>query len=133
VIDSRDIAPEGWHVPSDAEWKQLEIDIGMSQEDADATNWRGTDEGGKLKEFGTAHWDSPNTGATNMSGFTALPGGYRSAYGGYNTMGSGARFWSSTEYLSDGGYYRWLEYTYSQSYRMGILLGSGLSVRCVKD
>ncbi len=133
VIDSRDIAPEGWHVPTDAEWKQLEIYIGMSQAEADATGWRGTDEGGKLKEFGTAHWDSPNMGATNMSGFTALPGGYRSAYGGYNSMGSGARFWSSTEYLSDGGYYRWLEYTYSQSYRMGILLGSGLSVRCVKD
>jgi uncharacterized protein (TIGR02145 family) len=133
VIDARNIAPEGWHVPTDEEWKQMEMYLGMSQADADALNWRGTDEGGKLKEFGIAHWDSPNTGATNESGFTALPAGYRSAYGGYNDMGSDARFWSTTPYSSDGGYYRWLECTNSQSYRMGILQGCGLSVRCVKD
>ena len=75
VTDSRNIAPAGWHVPSDAEWKQLEMYLGMSQSEADATGWRGTDEGGKLKEVGTMHWNSPNTGATNESGFTALPGG----------------------------------------------------------
>src|SRR5574344_426899 len=66
--------PSGWHLPSDAEWKQLEMYLGVTQEEADETWWRGTDEGGKLKEVGTFHWESPNEGATNESGFTALPG-----------------------------------------------------------
>ncbi len=71
------VCPDGWHLPSDAEWKELEMFLGMSQAEADDTGWRGTDEGGKLKEAGTTHWNSPNTGATNESGFTALPGGCR--------------------------------------------------------
>ena len=77
VTDNRKIAPVGWHVPTDDEWKELEMYLGMSQSDADDVGWRGTDEGGKLKETGTAHWISPNTGATNESGFTALPSGNR--------------------------------------------------------
>lgn len=133
VDDSRNIAPEGWHVPTDEEWKQLEIYLGMSQADADAQGWRGTDEGGKLKEFGTVHWDTPNTGATNLSGFTALPAGYRSAYGSYNKIGSEIRFWTSNEHNTDGGWYRWLEYTHSDCYRFAYLKNGGVSIRCVKD
>lgn len=82
AVDTRNIAPDGWHVPSDEEWKQLETYLGMSQAEADAIGLRGSDEGGMLKETGTSHWDSPNTGATNESGFTALPGGHR-RYGGF--------------------------------------------------
>jgi uncharacterized protein (TIGR02145 family) len=83
VADSRYIAPQGWHVATDEEWKQLEMYLGMSQSEANLTGIRGTVEGGKLKEAGTVHWQSPNTGATNESGFTALPGGYRFIFGSF--------------------------------------------------
>jgi uncharacterized protein (TIGR02145 family) len=134
VGDSRNIAPAGWHVPSDAEWEQLEMYLGMSQSEADAEGWSGTDEGGKMKESGTAHWESPNTGANNQSGFSALPGGYRYENGDFDYLGYYAYFWSITE---DSGYlawYRGLSYNYSQIYRYhGYDKRSGLSVRCVKD
>ena len=105
VDDSRVIAPEGWHVSTDDEIKELEMYLGMSQEEADSWGWRGTDEGGKLKEAGTAHWASPNTGATNESGFTALPGGSRVYNDGiYQNMGGLGYFWSSSE---DDGNYEW--------------------------
>jgi uncharacterized protein (TIGR02145 family) len=133
VNDGRNIAPEGWHVPTDEDWKQPEIYIGMSQADADATGWRGTDEGGKLKEAGTTHWQGPNTGATNESGFTALPGGYRNHDGYFDVMGDYAFYWSSTEGSS---YYAWFRSLYcyiSQVYRDYYDKRNGFSVRCVKD
>ncbi|MCK4656545.1 MAG: fibrobacter succinogenes major paralogous domain-containing protein [candidate division Zixibacteria bacterium] len=128
VDDSRSIAPAGWHVPIDAEWKQLEMNLGMSAAEADATWWRGTDEGGKLKEAGTIHWNSPNTGATNESGFTALPGGYRAA-DAFDRMGIQARFWSSTV----DAWYRILSYYESQVSRNYSGRVCGFSVRCVRD
>jgi uncharacterized protein (TIGR02145 family) len=76
----------------------------MSQAEADAEGWRGTDEGGKMKEAGTTHWIPPNTGATNESGFSALPGGYRYNDGNFNNMGRYVIFWASTEY---GAYDAW--------------------------
>ena len=133
VYDSRNIAPEGWHVPTDEEWKQLEMFLGMSQSQADAWLWRGTDEGGKLKETGTTHWISPNTGATNESGFTALPGGYRLDNGTFIHVGDYANFWSSTVIGSYDAYPRRLYYNYSKVFRNGIRKEHGLSVRCVRD
>jgi uncharacterized protein (TIGR02145 family) len=132
--DSRGIAPEGWHVPSDAEWKQLEMYLGMSQAEADGWGLRGTDEGGKLKETGTTHWNPPNTGATNESGFYALPGGYRFYDGSFYAMGEFAFFWSTTEYLGNYVWIRSLGYIGSQVSRSGDSeMQSGHSVRCVKD
>ncbi len=135
VDDSRNIAPEGWHVPTDEEWKQLEMYLGMSQAeaDADALDWRGTDEGGKLKETGTTHWNSPNEGATNESGFTALPGGFRHHSGNFGNMGYYAYFWSSTETSSSYAWYRNLGYSGSQVYRSNYYKQDGFSVRCVRD
>ena len=135
VDDSRNIAPEGWYVPTDAEWKQLEMYLGMSQAQADAIGWRGTDEGGKLKEADITHWQSPNTGATNESGFTALPGGFRyNPAGNYANMGIYACFWSSTEHGTDFAWHRILLYSEAEVYRnMGYLKHYGLSIRCVKD
>jgi len=133
VNDSRNIAPEGWHVPSDAEWKELEMYLGMSQSEADAEGLRGTDEGGKLKETGTTHWISPNTGATNESGFSALPGGYRNHDGYFSIVGSYAYFWSSTEYLSYFAWSRLLYYYYSVVNRISNDKECGFSVRCLRD
>ncbi len=133
VDDSRNIAPEGWHVPTDAEWKQLEMYLGMSQAEADTYGWRGTDEGGKLKETGTTHWNSPNAGATNESGFTALPGGWRNIDGTFYAMGDIAIFWSSTEYNSPYAWRRRLDYDNSRVRRGNSSKQDGFSVRCVRD
>ena len=141
VNDSRSIAPEGWHVTTDEEWKQLEMYLGMSQSEADDTEYRGTDEGGKLKATGTLEgsdglWYSPNVGATNESGFSALPGGYRYngyLYGTFFRIGDYADFWSSTEYTSGGAWYRRLDYYLSDVVRGSHGERGGFSVRCVRD
>ena len=133
VDDSRSIAPAGWHVPSDEEWKQLEMYLGMSQSETDGTGDRGTDEGGKMKEAGTSHWYSPNTGATNSSGFSALPGAYRYYDGSFYPMGYFAFFWTSTEYYSDRAWYRVLRYGNAKVNRGEAYKRSGFSVRCVRD
>lgn len=130
--DSRNIAPEGWHVPTDEEWKELEMALGMNQEAADGTGLRGAGIGGKLKETGTAHWESPNTGATNESGFSALPGGYCSTSGHFNNMGNEGCFWSSTE-SSSSAWFRALKYDFSEVNRNILDKQYGFSVRCVKD
>jgi len=133
VDDSRNIAPAGWHVPTDAEWRQLEMYLGMSQSQADSTGWRGTDEGGKMKETGTSHWYSPNTGATNESGFSALPGGNRSYNGYFYTLGIYASFWSSTEYNSSIAWDRILDFISAQVERDYYSKQNGFSLRCLRD
>jgi uncharacterized protein (TIGR02145 family) len=128
------ICPSEWHLPSDDEWKELEICLGMSHAEADGTDFRGTDEGGMMKETGFARWLSPNTGATNISGFTALGGGARSQNGTFLDMGTTTNFWSSTEYLSSSTYFRNLSYINSGVYRAeNSLKDNGYSVRCLRD
>jgi uncharacterized protein (TIGR02145 family) len=136
VEDIRGIAPVGWHVPADSEWKQLEMYLGMSQAESDGINWRGTDEGGKLKESGTDHWISPNAGASNESGFTALPGGSRVGTSSlYYSISEYALFWSSTSYewSMSYAYSRHLGSAYSNIMRTWNSKIDGLSVRCVRD
>jgi len=134
VNDSRNIAPAGWHVPTDEEWKQLEMFLGMSQTDADNFGWRGTDEGGKLKEEGTTHWIDPNTGATNESGFSALPGGRRNHDNGFCVnIAYTTHFWSSTTVSDISVWCRILRNSYSGVYRNDYHKRSGYSVRCVMD
>lgn len=141
INDTNNIAPEGWHVPTDEEWKQLEMYLGMSQESADSTGNRGTDEGGQLKKEDTIYWNSPNTGATNSSGFSAIPGGSRiwnpivippADY--YGSLEYAAYFWSATENGSDMALVRRFSYSDSRVRRINNNgKTSGLSVRCVKD
>lgn len=133
VVDSRNLAPAGWHVPSDAEWKQLEIYLGMSSSEAGKSGFRGTDEGGKMKEVGTVHWNSPNAGATNESGFTALPGGKRVDWGDYYQLGLRACFWSVTEDNYAFAWDRSVHYNSSEVCRFSDYKESGYSVRLVKD
>jgi uncharacterized protein (TIGR02145 family) len=124
VDDSRNMAPAGWHVPTDAEWQTLVDYLGG-----------GAVAGGKMKEAGTAHWANPNTGATNESGFTGLPGGGRGGNGPYSGLGNGAGFWTSTEneYISDAAWNRNLTYNHPEVIHDYSGKKSGVSVRCVKD
>ncbi len=120
VNDSRGLCPTGWHVPSDAEWTTLETNLGGSSVP-----------GGKMKS--TTGWNSPNTGATNSSGFTAFPGGFRDDVGTYDYIGYLGYWWSSTEYDSNYAWYRILYYDYSNVDRNGLTKPYGFSVRCVRD
>ena len=122
--------PCGWHLPSDAEWKQLEMHLGMTEDEANADGWRGTDEGGKLKD--TTLWNAPNTGATNESGFAALPGGYRDVLSFYN-IGNYCLLWSATEYDATNAWFRSMTHFFSELRRDNGVKSAGNSVRCVRD
>ena len=118
-VKDKEIAPEGWHVPTDDEWTTLTNHLGGA--------------GGKLKETGINHWSSPNTGATNESGFTALPGGYRRLYGNYDHLSTNGDFWSATEGGSNTAWARNLHYYDSAVDRYYDDKRYGISVRCVRD
>lgn len=134
VNDSRSIAPEGWHVASDDEWKQMEIYLGMSQAAADSfPAWRGDDQGGKLKEIGTTHWNNPNAGATNETGLTGLPGGSRGNDGFFGYLRQYAHYWCSTESNVANAWSRSLGYDQSAVGRYVYDKQGGFSVLCVKD
>ena len=105
----------------------------MSQSAANAVDYRGSDEGGKLKEVGTAHWKSPNTGATNEVGFTALPAGSRQGSSGFLALTEIALFWTSSLYSNSNPLYRYLVNGRSDIYRHSFYKEHGFSVRCVKD
>ncbi|MBL7047791.1 MAG: fibrobacter succinogenes major paralogous domain-containing protein [Candidatus Marinimicrobia bacterium] len=140
INDDRGCCPVGWHVASDEEYMELEIFLGMPWHQADNEGMRGTDEGGKLKQDGTTHWLPPNTGATNESGFTALPSGYRSANNLDNFEGIDYTFYVWTSSVGppyhmgeEGGWIRKLYSESSQINRWVLWKGTGFSVRCIKD
>jgi len=123
VSDSRNICPSNWHVPTDTEWTIL-------------TDYLGGESvaGGKLKEVGTEHWRFPNIGATNSSGFTALPGGsYEQGFGSYAPLHDGANFWTSTEEDVTFAYARSIFYGNYSVRRWAPIKTGHFSVRCIKD
>ncbi|MCF8230448.1 MAG: hypothetical protein K9J24_15990 [Bacteroidales bacterium] len=127
--------PSGWHLPSDEEWKTLEMALGMSQNEADGTNLRGTDEGKKMKS--TSGWDNNGNG-TNSSGFNALPGGARNGNGEFNNMRLYGVWWSATEWSAtkvrgSGAWHRQLVYNYDMVGRGVYPKSGGFSVRCLKN
>jgi len=129
------VCPTGWHLPSDDEWKELEKALGMSQADADDTDWRGTNEGSKLA--GNAGLWSDGALESNAdfgtSGFTALPGGFRYYDGKFINIGSNGYWWSATEYNAPNTWYRRMSYFGSNVYRYNYYKVVGFSVRCVRD
>ncbi len=135
VDDSRNIAPEGWHVPTDDEWKELEMFLGMIQSEADDTGWRGTNEGSMLAGRADLWNDGAleNDSEFGISGFSALPGGYRNNYGNYYYMGYGGYFWSATEGTSSTAWHRGLNYSSSDISRGSSHKVDGFSIRCIRD
>ncbi|MBP6977713.1 MAG: proprotein convertase P-domain-containing protein, partial [Lentimicrobiaceae bacterium] len=135
------ICPEGWHIPADGAWKILEGSVdsqyGIGNIEWDTLEgWRGYDAGGNLKEAGLAHWLSPNAGATNSSGFTALPGGFRDRTGGaFSSNTSFSTFWSSTENNDYDGLtnYRIFDYNFASSLSGIFYQDNGFSIRCLKN
>ena len=127
MFDARGLCPSGWHVPSDGEWMTMEMALGMSESEANDNGLRGTDEGSQMKaDYG---WSNGGNG-TNSSGFSGLPGGFRTDFGNYVGAGNSGYWWSSS-----GG---WPWYRNLSSYDEGVSRWScnpkvGFSVRCLQD
>ncbi len=136
VMDSRGLCPTGWHVPTDAEWIDMELALGLNQSEANLVGDRGEAEnvGGHLKAL--THWDAPNSGADNSSGFTALAVGVRRSSDGdvgfayFNTW---AGFYTSTAVTPGHHWVRYLGYNMKASGRFEREMQYGYSIRCVKD
>ena len=109
--------PVSWHLPSDEEWTTLTSNVG----------------GGSLKEAGTSHWKSPNTGATNKSGFSALPHGYRSLSGTLDWETKIGFWWTSTPSKRTNAWTWRLDYDSGTVKKQASFKQIGASVRCVKD
>jgi uncharacterized protein (TIGR02145 family) len=122
--------PIGWHLPTDAEWKQLEIQIGMDQIEADRLGIRGTTEGDKLKSV--SEW-TVSEKRTDEVGFAALPGGFRSNPGIYLEMNLGSFWWSGTDDKNLQAYFRLITVLSPKIGRGLGYKGEGYSVRCVKN
>lgn len=124
VNDSRNICPIGFRVPTQTDYNTLATYIG------------GSSNGGKLKEAGTSHWTSPNTGATNSTGFTALPGGYMGDQNSSSNINTWGYFWTAT-YSTTGGATNYLRHLTNNSTTFtettSFSLKGGASVRCIKN
>jgi uncharacterized protein (TIGR02145 family) len=122
TVNTGNLCPAGWHVPTDAEWTTLTSYLGGE-----------SDSGAKLKETGTAHWASPNTSATNETGFTALPGGYRDFSGPCLLIGGIGQWWSSSPYSAINVWDRVMSYYSGDVVRDNSKKQNGFSVRCLRD
>ena len=131
VADPRNVCPTGWHVPSDNEWS---IFINYLDPNADG-GINPNIAGNKMKIIGNQYWQSPNTDATNESGFSGLPGGWRASPGLFTYIGQYVQFWSSTEHSVNIGQARarGLYYNSSDAHRGGYAMGNGFNIRCLKD
>ena len=130
TVGTGKLCPAGWHVPDDNEYKTLEITLGMSVEQAELWNWRGTDEGYKMKS--TTTWNENGNGS-NSSGFNGLCGGYRfGKTGAFNALGI-LTYWWSSEPDNDQAVYRRLDFDNSGVYRSVTSKRGGKYIRCIKD
>ena len=120
TVQNGNLCPVGWHVPNDTEWTTLKNYLG------------GSPAGGAMKEAGTTHWNSPNTGATNSSGFTALPGGRRESDGQFFVLGMGGSYWSITPTGTSAKYW-FMNYVESTLWNLQHPKKYGFSVRCIKN
>jgi uncharacterized protein (TIGR02145 family) len=132
AVMTEGICPSGWHIPSDGEWQTMEMSLGMSESEAAGTGWRGTDEGNLMKSIsGWNDYNGSSGNGSNSSGWTGLPGGYRSS-GGFINDGFNGYWWSASE----SGSYSWerrLYYNYDAVSRYDVNQSGGGSARCVRD
>jgi uncharacterized protein (TIGR02145 family) len=131
------ICPEGWHLPTDAELKELEMELGMSEAEANSTGWRGSPVGSKLAGNETL-WGETRTIVTtpgfNDSGFMGLPAGRRSTDGSsFANLGVATSWWSSSQSSATSSWRRHLNRDYSDVYRHTYNKLYGFSVRCLRD
>jgi uncharacterized protein (TIGR02145 family) len=120
---NKNLCPLGWHIPTSTEWTTLTTYLGGESV-----------AGGKMKEAGTAHWSAPNTGATNESDFTALPGGYRGyVNGSFNYIGIFGHWWSNTQYDTSLAWGRGLFYLDAPVNNSTSVKKNGFCIRCMKD
>jgi len=129
-IAAKNACPDGWHLPTDQEWEQLEIGLGMSSEMAKAKGARGKEYGAKMKT-GQDWYKSGN--GTNASKFSALPGGGRYGDGSFGNMAQNGYWWSASEYDGNFSWGRGLGYDNSEIYKGVNYKEDGFSVRCIKD
>jgi uncharacterized protein (TIGR02145 family) len=129
------VCPDGWHLPSDQEWQEMELFLGMDPAEVDTLGLRerGDGFGGRLKEIGYKYWRNPNSEATNFTGFSAVGSGFRQIDGIFRNLGRTATFWTSTEFNTANIWTRGLNYNNSWIRRGYDYKGSGFSVRCVKN
>jgi uncharacterized protein (TIGR02145 family) len=130
TLDSRGLCPSGWHVPTDCEWMYLEGILGMTLVDQQTIGWRGSlATSGAMKSV--TGWSLPNYGATNSSGFSGLPGGYRDDYGNFTLVGANGSWWTySTDGIARALYY---DFEPANVFRMNYNSHNGCSIRCLKD
>jgi uncharacterized protein (TIGR02145 family) len=121
AASSSKLAPEGWHVATDADWATLVSFLGGD-----------TIAGAKLKEAGTSHWISPNAGATNNFGFTALPGGYRNLDGSYADLQISGNWWTASQKDLNLAWFRGMGFNQVKTSKVPFSKRYGFSVRCVK-
>ena len=121
VADSRGLCPSGWHIPTDIEWTILENYLGAALA------------GSQMKELGVNHWNGPNDGVTNASGFTGLPGGYRNSNGNDKYIGSFGYWWTATQFSDDKAFDHYLYFDSNGVYKFKDNKSNGYSVRCIKD
>lgn len=122
TTDVQGVCPDGWHLPNSSEWDELGAYLGYDVA------------GGKLKEEGTSHWETPNEGSTNSTGFTALPGGFRNADGSFAELTRLAFWWTSSEETPPDYSYTWyLNNSATSIMDKSEVKSMGLSVRCVLD
>jgi uncharacterized protein (TIGR02145 family) len=132
TVDPRNLCPAGWHVPSDSEWNTMIGFIDPLFFPDTLGEVQSHIAGGKLKSV--TGWSAPNTAATNETGFSALPGGYRNYWNQYSyNLNTAAQFWTSTEIDADWVYTRFLNHTSGDIYRDDMNKRAGFSVRCVRD
>jgi len=129
------VCPDGWHVPSDGEWKELERSLGMDQTEVDTTGARGIDLGSQLA-VNLDLWSDgllKSSADFGTSGFMALPGGGRRYDGTFGHLGDNANFWSATEKDTVKAWGRHIYSIYTTVHRYTNVKSDGFSVRCVKD
>ena len=131
VADERGLCPVNWHVPTELDWQDLELELGMDPSELELIAWRGTDQGIQIKS--QQGWFSEGFG-TNSSGFTGEPGGRRRGdTGEFDTAGYSGWWWTSSEASDSTAYWRYVDALHDRIWRQQLHNRNGMSIRCIKD